>query len=90
MTTVAEGGVDADLTGLRVKAFEDFAEADRAVTAGWGLARGENFFDRLRIFPRVQLLVLLVEAARVSSTVTGAAFRFVCRGGAQIRALLVA
>lgn len=79
VTTETERAIHGDMAGREGEDLEDFRDHDRAVGAGGGFAGSEDLSDVAGVTLGVVLLVFFLEAARIFSRVTRAAF--VRRGG---------
>ena len=84
VTAVAESGIDGDFAGPGRKDGENFRDHDGPVHASGRLAGGDNFGDVRAVATGVQLLVFMLELARMFPAVTHAAFVNSRRVGAGI------
>ena len=83
MAAITERGIDGGFARPRRENFQNFLEANGAVTAGWSFAGSQDFPNRLRIFLGIVLLVFFAEASRVRAAVARAALVLFRRRGAQ-------
>ena len=73
MAAKAQRRIQADLAWLRRQQLQDLFEADRTVHAGRRLAAVQYFLQLKPMLLRVELLVLLFEAARMGADIADSA-----------------
>src|SRR5437763_12780263 len=63
MAAVSERAINGQFPRLRSKHFQNFCHHHRAMRAGWGFARGEDFGNRFGVALGLVLFVFLLESA---------------------------
>ena len=81
MPAAAERAVHRDVAGCGPKTRHDFAHHDRSMSTCRGLASSDNLLDVGGVSLGVQLLVFVVERARILPWVTGSPLVLGCQRG---------
>ena len=70
MAAIAQGGVEADLTGLDLQELEDLTHHDRDVHTGRSLALLDDLLDLVLILFGVVLFIFFLKAAGMGALIT--------------------